>query len=129
MSNPAFKRDLKALRRELEELQEILEDLGESGSEAAKSALNEMKGKLEAKLSHVFSSVKDASYEAEGRGKSFFREAEHENRKFTKRAERQGKGAFYETKHEYMGQGRTSAAASLAVFGLGFVVGWLVARR
>ena len=128
MSNRAFKRDLKALRHELEELQETLEDLGESGSDAAKSALNEMKGKLEAKLSNVFSSVKDTSHEAEGRGRSFLRDAEHEGKRFLKRTEHRGKGAYYEATHDSPTRG-TVTAASLAVFGLGFAVGWLFARR
>ncbi len=126
MSNHAFKHDLKALRRELEELQETLEDLGESGSEAARQALTEMKGKLEAKLGTIFSSLKDTSHDVTGRSKSFFGDAEHESRRFLKRAEHGGKGAFYEAEHET--KGRTTAT-SLAVFGLGFVVGWLVARR
>ena len=128
MENRAFRRDLKALRHELEELQEILEDLGESGGEAAKRALNEMKGRLEAKLSHIFNSLKDASHEAEGRGKSFFREAEQGGKRFMKRAEHRGKGAFYETNHDSVTR-NPGVAASLAVFGLGFAVGWLFARR
>ena len=124
MSNRAFRRDLKALRHELEELQETLEDLGESGGEAAKHALNEMKGKFETKLSNIFSSIKDTSYKAED--KSFFGDAGHEGKTFSRRAEHGGKSAFYEAEHGTEGR---VIATSLVVFGLGFAIGWLVARR
>lgn len=127
MADRNFKRDLRALRHDLEELQERLEDLGESGSDAAKSALHEMKGKLESKLASVFGSLKEGSGVAEAVGKGLAKASEYGGKRLLEKAEGQAKGAFYEAEH---GEGRgVISAASLAVFGIGFAVGWFVARR
>ena len=131
MADRAFKRDLKALRHELEELGERLEDLGESGSDAAKSALSEMKGKLESRLAHVFSTVKEGAHVAEAVGKGAAKASEYASRQRgrhpLKKAEGRAKGAFYEAEHR--GDRGLVSATSVAVFGLGFALGWLVARR
>ena len=127
MADRAFKRDLQALRHDLEELQERLEDLGESGSDAAKSALHEIKGKLD-RLARVFSTVREGGGVAEAVGKGVAKASEYGGKRLLKRAEGRAKGAFHEAAHDDHDRGVLSAA-SIAVFGLGFVVGWLVARR
>lgn len=129
MSDGAFKRDLKALRHDLGELQERLEDLGESSSDAAKSALNEMKGKLESRLAHVFSSVREGGGGAEAVGKGVAKASEYGGKRLLKKAEGRAKGAFHEATHDDDHDRGVLSAASIAVFGLGFAVGWLVARR
>ena len=128
MADRAFKRDLRALRHDLEELQERLEDLGESGSDAAKSALSEMKGKLESKLAHVFSTAREGGGVPEAVGKGVAKAAEYGGKRLLKKAERRAKGAFHEATHDDHDRGLISAA-SIAVFGLGFAVGWFVAQR
>ena len=127
MADRAFKRDLRALRHDLEELQERLEDLGESGSDAAKSALNEMKGKLESRLANVFSTVREGGGVAEAVGKGVAKASEYGGKRLLKKAEHRAKGAFHEATHD--DDRGVLSAASIAVFGLGFAVGWLVARR
>ena len=129
MADRAFKRDLRALRHDLEELQERLEDLGESGSDAAKSALNEMKGKLEGRLAHVFNTVREGSSVAEAVGKGVAKASEYGGKRLLKKAERRAKGAFHEATHDDDRDRSLISATSIAVFGLGFAVGWFVARR
>lgn len=127
MSDRNFKRDLRALRHDLEELQERLEDLGESGGEAARSALHEMKGKLESRLAHVFGTLREGSGVAEAVGKGVAKASEYGGKHLLKKAEGRAEGAFHEAERGDL-RG-TFSAASLAVFGVGFAVGWLVARR
>ncbi len=129
MSDRAFKRDLKALRHDLEELQERLEDLGESGSDAAKNALNEMKGKLEGRLAHVFSTVREGSGVAEAVSKGVAKASEYGGKRLLKKAERRAEGAFHEATRDDDHDRGVLSAASIAAFGLGLAVGWLVARR
>ena len=129
MADRAFKRDLQVLRRDLGELQERLEDLGESGSDAAKSALHEMKGKLESRLTHVFSTVREGGGVAEAVSKGVVKASEYGGKRPLKKAEHRAQGAFYEAARDEDHDRSLISATSIAVFGLGFAVGWLVARR
>lgn len=127
MANRALNRDLRALRHDLDELQERLEDLGEHGSDAAKSALREMKGRLEDKLHAVFSS--GAAEDLGQRGRRVLHSAGEGGKQLLHRAEEGGKKAFYDAKDSSLARPTAITSASLAVFGLGFLVGWMAARR
>ncbi len=127
MANRSLNRDLRALRHDLDELQERLEDLGEHGSDAARSALHEMKGKLEDRLHAVFSS--GTAEELGARGRRALRGAGEGGKHLLHRAEEQGKRAFYDAKDSSLARPTAITGASLAVFGLGFLVGWMAARR
>lgn len=127
MANRALNRDLRALRHDLDELQERLEDLGEHGSDAARHALHEMKGKLEDRLHNIFSA--STASELGSRGRRALHSAGEGGRHLLHRAEERGKQAFYDAKDSSLARPTAITGASLAVFGLGFVVGWLAARR
>lgn len=127
MANRALNRDLRALRKDLDELQDRLEDLGEHGSDAARSALHDMKARLEDRLHAVFSS--STAEDLGERGRRVLHRAEEGGKNLLHRAEERGKQAFYDAKDSSLAKPTALTGASVAVFGLGFLVGWLAARR
>ncbi len=127
MANRALNRDLRALRKDLDELQDRLEDLGEHSGDAAKHALRDLKGRLEDKLQAVFNS--DTAEDLSDRGRRVLNRAEEEGKNLLHRAEKRGKQAFYDAKDSSLAKPTAITGASVAVFGLGFLVGWLAARR
>lgn len=67
--------------------------------------------------------------EAEQGGKRFFGTAAEEGKRFLEKPEREGKGAYYEHRQGDVARARLLSGTSLAMFGVGFAVGWLMARR
>lgn len=135
MSDRSFRRDSRALKHELETLQDRLEDLGESGGDTAKDVLHEAKEAIEGKLRSLFSGTQDVADEVQDRGRHAARDAERKGKKWLGRAEKRGKKAYRDAERSAnRAQSRVDSedrhlTSSLAIFGLGVAVGWLIARR
>ena len=62
-------------------------------------------------------------------GKGVAKASEYGGKRLLKKAEHRAKGAFHEATHDDDRDRSLISATSIAVFGLGFAVGWFVARR